>query len=85
MVTPNDPPEVQEDLSVRISSMTNRAAIKRFILDSARNHRSMADGTPRFTRVSGDTLNDIEAQVAHFIRTTVESKVHSLPSAGRTV
>lgn len=64
-----------------MSSLITKSKVKRLALDLAADTRRLADGSPRFTRVSRDFLEHIEAQV----RVLVTAKVHSLPSLGRTI
>lgn len=61
--------------------LINKAKVRRIALDQAASTRRLADGTPRFTRVSKDFFINAESQ----LRTWITSQVHSLPSAGRTI
>jgi len=58
-----------------------KATVRRFVLDEAANTRRLSDGTPRFTRVSKELLDEAEAH----LRLWLQQKVHALPSAGRTI
>lgn len=62
-------------------SLLNKARVRKYALDKASEHRRMADGTPRFSRVGKDFFEQVEACV----RNCVESKVRAMPSAGRTL
>lgn len=50
-------------------------------LDQAAQTRRLADGSPRFTRVGAQFLIEADSHLRQFIH----SKVHALPSAGRTI
>ena len=58
-----------------------RSRVKRTALEVAAGHRKMADGSPRFTRVSAQFLEKIEAAC----RRAITSETHSQPSVGRTL
>lgn len=59
-----------------MSSMINRAAVKRAALDFATAHRG-----GKFTRVSASFLDDIEDHV----RTYIRAMVRAHPSVGKTL
>lgn len=61
--------------SIRIKSLLNKKEVKRFALEiaSKRSHK--------FTRVSGDFLVSMEAQV----RMAITNKVEYAPSKGKTL
>lgn len=61
--------------------LITRSVVRRYALDQAANTRKLADGTPRFTRVSKEFFNSCDAQ----LRAWIQSQVHSLPSKGRTI
>jgi hypothetical protein len=58
-----------------MNSLINRAAIKKLALGTAEKRAH------KFTRVSAQFLDDIEAQV----RSLVTRKVHAHPSKGQTL
>jgi len=61
--------------------LINKAKVRRITLDLAAQTRRLADGSPRFTRVSKAYFDNIEAK----LRVMITSEVHALPSAGRTI
>lgn len=64
------------DKKDRCCSYINRAKCKKFLLEFARSKRAH-----KFTRVSGETLNSIEADLIARLR----SHVDQFPSKGRTL
>lgn len=58
-------------------SLLNRAAIRKYILDTAQTQRPAAG----FTRVAAETYDTLEARLRQFIR----SELQRHPSNGRTV
>ena len=58
-----------------------RSKVKATALEVAAGHRKMSDGSPRFTRVSAQFLEKIEARCREAIR----NEVCGQPSVGRTL
>jgi hypothetical protein len=64
-----------------MNNFINSSSVKKFALACAANHKKMSDGTPRFTRVSAEFLENVNAEVMML----VDRKVQQLPSSGRTI
>jgi hypothetical protein len=58
-----------------------KSKVKATALEIAAGHRKMYDGSPRFTRVSAQFLEKIEAAC----RRAITSEVHSHPGVGKTL
>lgn len=61
--------------------LINKRRVRKLALELAENHRRMADGTPRFTRVSNELYDGVEGAIRSYLNT----KIHAMPSAGRTL
>lgn len=61
--------------------LINKARVRKHALEVAATGRLLANGTPRFKRVS----NDFYAQVDTCVRDCIERTIRSLPSAGQTI
>lgn len=61
--------------------LINKRRVRKLALEIAEGHRRMADGTPRFTRVSNELYDGVQAVIIQYL----ETKVHAMPSAGRTL
>jgi len=72
----NDAPEGPKQPRARRGQLLNRAAARRFILDTVSKNRPYL----HLTRVSGQALDRLEA----WLREKIRGEVHSHPSIGKT-
>jgi hypothetical protein len=73
--------QAPEGQVTRFPHVIVRLAVRRFALEYAGQVKKLSTGQPRFTRVSDDWLDRIEAQ----FKAAIRSQIDRLPSNGRTI
>lgn len=63
-----------------LGKLINRAQTKKYLLEVA-SRKKLSSGEPRFTRVSAQTMQDVEDK----FRVLLNSTVANLTSSGRTI
>ncbi len=64
-----------------MANLINRTQVRNFLLEKLESDRKLSNGQPRFTRVSRETLDNIEAEFLSLLR----RKVQLAPRTGATL